>query len=69
MAGRWEVGETPDACVLREVGQEFGLRLTPDRLAWRRAWLSMMDAARPSFFYAGRISAAEIASIRFGDEG
>ena len=67
--GGRESDETPEACVLREVEEEFGLRLPPARLEWRRAWPSMKDAARLSFFYAGRISAAEIASIRFGDEG
>ena len=67
--GGWEGDETPEACVLREVEEEFGLRLPPARLESRRAWPSMMDAARQSLFYAGRISADEIAGIRFGDEG
>ena len=52
---------------MREV--EFGLRLSPERLEWRRVWPSMMDAARLSVFYVGRIEVAEIAAIRFGDEG
>ena len=29
----------------------------------------MMDKARPSHFFAGRITPAEIAAIPFGDEG
>lgn len=62
-------GETPEACLLREVEEEFGVRLPPDRLIWRRVWPSMMDPARLSVFYAGWITAAEIAAIRFGDEG
>ena len=59
--------ESPEACVLREV--ELGLRLSPERLEWRRVWPSMMDAARLSVFYVGRIEVAEIAAIRFGDAG
>ena len=67
--GGREGNETAEACVLREVEEEFGLRLAPERLLWRRVWPSMMDAARQSVFFAGRISAAEVARIRFGDEG
>ena len=75
-AGQWDLPgggregvETPEACVLRELEEEFGLRLGPERLEWRRVWPSMMDAARLSVFFAGRILVAEVAAIRFGDEG
>ena len=75
-AGQWDLpgggregGETAEACVLRELEEEFGLRLGPERLEWRRVWPSMMDAARLSVFFAGRILVAEVAAIRFGDEG
>ena len=61
--------ETPEACLLRELHEEFGLMLPPERLIWRRIWPSMMDATRASVFFAGQITAAEIAAIRFGDEG
>lgn len=61
--------ETPEACLLREVHEEFGLVLPPDRLIWRRVWPSMMDHARLSVFFAGQITRAEVAAIRFGDEG
>ena len=67
--GGREGDETPEACLLRELNEEFGLMLTPDRLIWRRIWPSMMDATRASVFFAGRISLAEIAAIRFGNEG
>ncbi|WP_054006732.1 NUDIX hydrolase [Cypionkella psychrotolerans] len=67
--GGREGDETPDACLLRELHEEFGLVLPPDRLIWRKVWPSMMDATRLSVFFAGRISAAEIKAIRFGEEG
>lgn len=67
--GGREGAESPGDCVLRELDEEFGLRLAPERLELRRVWPSMVDAARPSVFYAGRITEAEIAAIRFGDEG
>ena len=49
--------------------EEFGLILAADRLLWRRRWPSMLDASRSSYFFAGRITATEIAAIRFGEEG
>ena len=67
--GGREGDETPEDCLLREVDEEFGLRFAPDRLIWRRVFPSIVDASRKSVFFAGRISAAEIAAIRFGDEG
>jgi 8-oxo-dGTP diphosphatase len=67
--GGREGDESPETCVLRELAEEFGLHFGPERLLWRRVWPSMMDATRPSLFFAGRITAAEVAQIRFGDEG
>jgi len=67
--GGREGAETPEDCLLREVQEEFGLILPPARLIWRRVWPSMTDPARPSVFFAGRITDAEIAAIRFGSEG
>ena len=67
--GGREGEETPEACVLRELEEEFGLVFGPDRLLWRRELPSMMDAGRASWFFAGRIAVEEIAAITFGNEG
>ena len=67
--GGREGDETPEACVLRELEEEFGLILPEERLSRRWDYPSMMDASRASWFFAGVISGAEIAAIRFGDEG
>ena len=67
--GGREAGESPEACLLRELREEFGLSLPPDRLLWHRSFPAMTDASRSSYFFAGRISADDIAAIRFGDEG
>jgi 8-oxo-dGTP diphosphatase len=67
--GGREGGETPEECFLRELDEEFGLRFGADRLIWRRVFPSIMDAARASVFFGGHVTDAEIASIRFGDEG
>lgn len=61
--------ESPEDCLLRELWEEFGMTLSPDRLIWRRVFPSIMDAAKASVFFGGRVTEEEIAAIRFGDEG
>ncbi len=75
-AGHWDLpgggregDEGPEDCLLRELEEEFGLRLPRERLTWSRVFPSIMDARRASHFFAGRLTRAEIAAIRFGDEG
>ena len=63
-----EPGETPLQCALRELDEEFGLRLAPERLAGR-IFPSWAAPETPAWLFSGTITAAEIAAIRFGDEG
>ena len=67
--GGREGEETPEACVLRELEEEFGLALPADRLIWRRAFPGLLDPSRTGWFFAGVLTGAEIAAIRFGSEG
>lgn len=67
--GGREGDEGPEDCLLRELWEEFGLRLTPDRLIWRRVFPSMVAEGRTSVFFGGRLDRGEIGRIRFGDEG
>ncbi len=45
--GGREGDETPEACLLRELAEEFGLHLPPARLTRRWILPSMTDPARP----------------------
>lgn len=72
--GHWDLpgggrdgAESPADCVLRETAEEFGLRLPPERLRWHRIYPG--GRGLPVHFFAGHLTAAEIAAIRFGDEG
>jgi 8-oxo-dGTP diphosphatase len=67
--GGREGPESPEDCLLRELEEEFGLRLTPDRLIWRRVFPSMVEDGRDSIFFGGWLGREEVASVRFGDEG
>lgn len=75
-AGWWDLPgggregrESPEDCLLRELDEEFGLRMPPARLIWRREMAAMADPTRISWFFGAEITRAEIAAIRFGDEG
>ena len=67
--GGREGEDGPENCLLRELWEEFGLRLPPDRLVWRREFPSMVETGRVSVFFGGWLSRAEVGQIRFGDEG
>ncbi len=67
--GGREGAESPEDCLLRELEEEFGLQLPPERLLWRRVFPSIMDAAKASVFFGGWVTPDEVVSIRFGDEG
>lgn len=66
--GGAEPDETPLECALRELDEEFGLRLPTGRLIGH-CFPGWNEPARLSWLFAGAITAAEIAAIRFGDEG
>ena len=53
---------------MRELAEEFGLRLAPERLTGH-VFPGWHDPTRQSWLFTGTITAAEIAAIRFGDEG
>lgn len=64
--GAREGAETPVACALREVAEETGLRLGPERVLWGRSW---PDAPLPNWLVAAMIGVEDAAALRLGDEG
>jgi len=67
--GGREDGETPERCALRELEEEFGLVLEESRLTWGRLYPPREPGRLPSWLFAGELHPADIAAIRFGDEG
>ncbi|WP_282601898.1 NUDIX hydrolase [Paracoccus sp. PARArs4] len=66
--GGREGGESPLRCALRELSEEVGLSLSPDRLTGH-AFPSQSRPGMTSWLFTGQITASEIASLRLGDEG
>lgn len=64
--GGRENGETPEACVLRELEEELGLAWTEADLTWRTR--SPSEASIVWFFVAEK-PGFDPAGIRFGNEG
>ena len=67
--GGREGDEGPEACLLRELAEEFGLTLPASRLERRWLFPGMADPTKTAVFFAGRITADEVAAVRFGNEG
>lgn len=67
--GGREGDETAEACLLRELHEEFGLILPPARLEIRLDVPAMDDPGMAAVFFAGRLTPDDLAAIRFGDEG
>ncbi len=66
--GGREGKESPVDCALRELHEEFSLRLAPERLAGQ----NFRSYQRPdmwSWLFTGTLARPEIAAIRFGEEG
>jgi 8-oxo-dGTP diphosphatase len=66
--GGREGDESPAECVMRELAEEFGIKVAIDRIHYRRAHL-LGDGATVSWFFAVRLLEDEVAAVRFGDEG
>jgi 8-oxo-dGTP diphosphatase len=54
---------------LRELQEEFGLGIPEHRIIWARPFPSMHPPGRIGWFLALQLEPAEVAAIRFGDEG
>ena len=67
--GGREGDETAEQCLLREVEEEFGLRLTPAHLTWQATFPALHAPGRTAMFFAGQLDLSDIAAIRFGPEG
>lgn len=63
--GGREGEESPEACALREMEEELGLRLTPAELTWRRFYAMPTRA----WFFAASLPGVRADEIRFGEEG
>lgn len=66
--GGREGSESPAACALRELAEEFGISIPADRIHYHQSYL-LGDGVTVSHFLAVTLTEAEVAAVRFGDEG
>ncbi|GGH40516.1 8-oxo-dGTP diphosphatase [Cribrihabitans marinus] len=64
--GGREMGESPEACVLRETAEEVGLQLDPAELIWSRNYVRRSGR---HWLFAAHRPAGTARDVRFGDEG
>ena len=74
--GRWdlpgggrEMDESPAQCAMREVEEEFGLRIPVERVTWIRRYEGNVKGGLCTYFLAAPLFSDEIGQIIFGDEG
>lgn len=68
--GGREGDETPAECALRELHEEFGLRLARDRIHWSREYARANIAApHTTHFFVATLAMEETERIVFGHEG
>ncbi|MFC0225091.1 NUDIX hydrolase [Serratia aquatilis] len=67
--GGRENHETPVGCVQRETWEEFGITLSEQQILWQKCYTSISPGGSPTWFMVGEITPAQIAAIRFGNEG
>lgn len=61
--------ETPAEYALRELEEEFSIRLEEPRIEWQRQYPSTSGSAPFAYFLVARLEDREFEAIRFGDEG
>ena len=76
LTGQWDLpgggregDESPIDCALREVEEEFGIRIGEDGVSALRRYPAERSGALDTYFCVARISPHQLESIRFGDEG
>ena len=67
--GGREDGESPVACAVREVEEEFGISIAEHRVHSLRRYPGAGPSSRDSYFCAADLALSEVELIRFGDEG
>ena len=66
--GGRECDETPEQCVLRELYEEFSIKLPAIRLIYRQKY-SLSQPGEFAYFFVAELSEHESQAIVFGDEG
>jgi len=67
--GGREAGESPEACVLRELKEELSLTLSEADLRWKRQYVSDLDGKSATWFFVAELPELDINRIRRGAKG
>jgi len=67
--GGREGNETSEECLIREVDEEFSIKLDPNQIVWEKEYPAMHDSSLRGRFFVANITKEQVDGIEFGDEG
>jgi len=67
--GGRENNETPTECLLREVDEEFSIKLGPNQIVWEKEYPAVHDPSLKGHFFVANVTKEQIDKIKFGEEG
>lgn len=67
--GGREDDESPIECAIREVNEEFGIKLKSNSFIWQKEYPAMHDPTLKAYFLVAKITEGDIENIKFGEEG
>lgn len=67
--GGRENNENPIECAIREVDEEFQIKLKPNSFVWQKEYPTIHNPNLKAYFLVAKITKEDLENIKFGEEG
>jgi 8-oxo-dGTP diphosphatase len=62
--GGRENAESPEDCIIREVDEEFGIKLLRESLVWKKEYPAQKDPNQKAYFFVGTLTKEQAETIQ-----